>query len=151
VLAAIACAAAGDVAPPQGWRLGARLPRIACVVLVVWGGTALTVACVAWLLERLAGRPLDAGEFATVRTTTLAAATLALAWLSRVLAAVEAGWIVYPMLLVTGAGVALRDLGVARPSLLVVALGAYGTTLIFAPRLLRQIQRGTTATEHRAA
>ncbi len=70
-------------------------------------------------------------------TVALAAATVGLALLASRWGIVEAGWLVYPMLVLTGLKVLSQDLGSGRAVVLVVALASYGTALVVAPRLLR--------------
>jgi hypothetical protein len=76
-------------------------------------------------------------------TVALAAATVGLALLASRWGIVEAGWLVYPMLVITGLKVVSQDLGSGRAVVLVVALASYGTALVVAPRLLRS-GRSTT-------
>jgi hypothetical protein len=70
-------------------------------------------------------------------TVALAGAAVGLALLASRWGVVEAGWLVYPMLVLTGLKVVSQDLGSGRAVVLVVALASYGTALVAAPRLLR--------------
>jgi hypothetical protein len=63
---------------------------------------------------------------------TIGFAVLASRW-----GVVEAGWVVYPLLAVTGLRVIFTDLTSGRTLVFVVALAAYGAALILSPRLLR--------------
>jgi hypothetical protein len=63
---------------------------------------------------------------------TISAAVLASRWGIR-----EAGWVVYPLLTLTGLRVLLADLASGRTVVFVIALAAYGTALITSPKLLR--------------
>jgi hypothetical protein len=76
-------------------------------------------------------------------TVALAAATVGLALLASRWGVIEAGWLVYPMLVLTGLKVVSQDLGSGRAVVLVVALASYGTALVVSPRLLRSA-RGPT-------
>jgi hypothetical protein len=75
---------------------------------------------------------------ATVRTIVLVTATLSLAAAARLAGRREAAWLVYPMLLLTGAKVVFVDFPQGRPQTLFAALASYGIALIVAPRLLRR-------------
>ncbi len=70
-------------------------------------------------------------------TVALAAVTVGLALLASRWGVVEAGWLVYPMLVLTGLKVVSQDLTSGRAVVLVVALASYGTALVVSPRLLR--------------
>jgi len=70
-------------------------------------------------------------------TVALSAATVGLALLASRWGVVEAGWLVYPMLVLTGLKVLSQDLGSGRAVVLVVTLASYGTALVVAPWLLR--------------
>lgn len=74
----------------------------------------------------------------TVRTIVFVIATLSLAIAARVGGGREAAWLVYPMLLLTGAKVVFVDFPQGRPQTLFAALAFYGVALIVAPRLLRR-------------
>jgi hypothetical protein len=66
---------------------------------------------------------------------TIAAAVLASRWGVR-----EAGWVVYPLLALTGLRVLLTDLTSGRTAVFVIALTAYGAALIVSPKLLRTLR-----------
>jgi hypothetical protein len=70
---------------------------------------------------------------------TIAAALLASRWGVR-----EAGWVVYPLLALTGLRVVLTDLASGRTVVFVIALAAYGAAMILSPRLLRTHHRHQT-------
>jgi hypothetical protein len=50
----------------------------------------------------------------------------------------EAGWLTYPLLVLTGLKILFVDFPQGRPSTLFVALGLYGAALIVTPRLMRR-------------
>jgi hypothetical protein len=65
-------------------------------------------------------------------------ATLALARAARSPRLPEAGWLVYPLLVVTGLKFLFEDFRVSRPATLFAAFALYGVALIIAPRLRRK-------------
>jgi hypothetical protein len=79
----------------------------------------------------------DAGLLAVLRTATLSALTLALAWCGRRLPVLAAGWLVYPLLILGALKFLFEDVAVGRPLTLFLAFMAFGATLILAPRLLK--------------
>ena len=84
-----------------------------------------------------AGHAVAATIAVGLGTVALAAAAVGLALLASRWGVVEAGWLVYPMLVLTGIKVLSQDLGSGRAVVLVVALASYGTALVVAPWLLR--------------
>jgi hypothetical protein len=70
-------------------------------------------------------------------TVALSVVALALAGIASHWRVREAGWVVYPLLAVTGLRVVLSDLGSDRTIVLVITLAAYGTALVLSPRLMR--------------
>jgi hypothetical protein len=65
----------------------------------------------------------------------LVAATLVLARAGRAEQFREAGWLMYPLLVLTGLKILFVDFPQGRPSTLFVALALYGVALIVSPRL----------------
>jgi hypothetical protein len=147
--AAIACGAMSPVsirwvsgaaiATIAGRRRAIRVPRAVtlalvaltlCGVIVVWLAPAVAPAAgaVAW------------GVVATIRTIVLAAAVVVLAIAAGRAHVVEAGWLVYPLLVATGLKILLEDLRQSEPALLFVTLVVYGTVLIVAPRLAHRAE-----------
>jgi hypothetical protein len=110
-----------------------RIPRLVLLVLTVGGVLGLGAD---WLVAGLAGAA-QPGLVATIRTALLVAAALALAWTDGALGFVEAGWLVYPLLVITGVKFVFEDLSTSRPATLFLAFALYGTALIFGPRLRR--------------
>jgi hypothetical protein len=83
------------------------------------------------------GRTPDPGGLALARTLVLSALAIALAWLGRRVPVLELRWMVYPLLAVTTLKFLFEDMAVGRPLTLFLAFMGFGTTLILAPRLLR--------------
>jgi hypothetical protein len=123
--------------PHAGTSLVGRLPRLLIAIVLVWsaGGWLIGVIAPAW--AGAPGHAADAGVIATVRTSVLAAAALALAWAGRSERFREASWLLYPMLAAGGLKLLVEDLPRSRPATLFIALALYGGALIVAPRLAR--------------
>jgi hypothetical protein len=93
----------------------------------------------AWVAPSVAGASAaGAGIIATLRTAALVVATLALAAAARSPRVPEAGWLVYPLLVVTGVKFLFEDFQASRPATLFLAFALYGAALILAPRLRRR-------------
>jgi hypothetical protein len=109
-----------------GW-----VQRLPLTVMLVLSGAVMasTMVSVAELVAP--GAALWMGTVA-LSMMTVVAALLASRWGVR-----EAGWIVYPLLAVTGLRVVLADLASGRTLVFVVALAAYGAALITSPKILR--------------
>ncbi len=133
LVAAAATAWLTAAAPPRTgpWDHAAQL---LLVMACAW--SAAGTAC--GLLAPLAGAA-DPGAVAALRTTTLAAAALALAALGRSGAWVEARWLAYPLLGVAGMKVLLEDLPRGRPASLFLSFAACGAVLLLVPRLRRRV------------
>ena len=114
-----------------------RLPLTALLVMsgIVVAATLVSVAALV--------APGSARWMGTVALSalTIVAAVLASRWGIR-----EAGWVVYPLLALTGLRVLLTDLASGRTVVFVIALAAYGTALVLSPRLLRTHRRQQTPT-----
>jgi len=80
----------------------------------------------------------DPGVIATVRTAALVSAVVAAAAIGRYPRFVEAGWLVYPLLIAGALKLVADDLTHSRPATLFVALAVYGAALIAAPRIARR-------------
>lgn len=113
------------------WRL-ARLVLLGTLVLALGG---FLLAAIAALSPPVAA---DAAVLATVRTAVLALAALVLGGLARSSRFREAGWLVYPVLLLGGIKLAVEDFPEGRALTLFVALALYGGALILAPLVSRQ-------------
>jgi hypothetical protein len=112
-----------------------RVPRALVVALLVWGGAGALVALFTAIVSRAMGSAADAGVVATIRTATLAAAAVALAWAGQRDRFRESAWLLYPVLAAGGIKLLIEDLPLSKPATLFVALAAYGLALIAAPRL----------------
>ncbi len=114
----------------SGWSQ--RLPLTA---LLTMSGMVLAATMVSLVSLVAPGSSLWMGTVA-LSALTIAAAVLASRWGVR-----EAGWMVYPLLALTGLRVVLADLASGRTVVFVIALAAYGAALILSPRLLRTHRR----------
>jgi hypothetical protein len=103
--------------------------------VLVWSAAGTLVGALADLLPHGPGASLDGGVLATVRTSVLAAAALAVAWAGRTERFRESGWLLYPLLAAGGVKLLVEDLPRSRPATLFIALALYGSALILAPRL----------------
>jgi hypothetical protein len=114
-----------------------RVPRLLITIVLVWsaGGWLVGVITTGW--SGAPGHAADPGVIATVRTSVLAIAALALAWAGRSERFRESSWLLYPMLAAGGLKLLVEDLTRSRPSTLFIALALYGGALIVAPRLAR--------------
>jgi hypothetical protein len=118
--------------PPWGWY--ARLPRLAIASAFTWAAAA-GLAAVALAVLSGTGGVTDTGVVATVRTVALAATAIALAMAARFDRFREAGWLLYPVLLLGAVKLIVEDLPRSRPATLFIALAFYGVALIAAPRM----------------
>jgi hypothetical protein len=112
----------------------------------VWSAGGWLIGVIALALPGAPGRAADAGVIATVRTSVLAAAALALAWTGRSERFRESSWLLYPVLAAGGLKLLVEDLPRSRPATLFIALALYGGALIVAPRLVRT--RASNAPDH---
>jgi hypothetical protein len=132
--AAVACWAM----PPPASASGVghlRLSRLVVTLAVVWSASGWMVALATPVLSGTPGAGADPGVVATIRTTVLAFAALALAWAGRRDRFRESSWLLYPVLVVGALKLLVEDLPHSRPATLFVALALYGGALIAAPRL----------------
>jgi hypothetical protein len=135
-LVALAVTVATPVRPAaESWPVLARIPRAIVVGTLVWTSMGLAVL----LATPAIADPsrIDLSILATVRTGILVAATLALARMARHERGREAGWLMYPLLVLTGVKLVFVDFPIGRPETLFAALALYGTALIAAPRMWR--------------
>jgi hypothetical protein len=114
-----------------------RVPRLLITIVVVWSSGGWAIGLLAPPLSGIPGRGADPGVVATVRTSVMAAAALALAWVGRHYRFREAAWLFYPVLVAGGLKLLVEDLPRSRPATLFIALALYGGALIVAPRLGR--------------
>ena len=97
----------------------------------------MAVSVTGRLTGGLPGGGVDAGILATLQTLVLALSALLLAWMGRRELFAEWGWLVYPVLAVTGLKILLQDFSRSRPATLFLTLAVYGCVLILSPRLRR--------------
>jgi hypothetical protein len=114
----------------SGW-----VQRLPLTVLLVMSGIVAAAALVSVATLVAPGSALWMGTVA-LSALTIVAAVLASRWGIR-----EAGWVVYPLLALTGLRVVLTDLASGRTGVFVIALAAYGSAMILSPRLLRTHRR----------
>jgi hypothetical protein len=117
-------------ASPKPWEYLVRVPRALLFWLLTW-----MIVGVATLAAVGAAGVVEPPLLSTIRTTVLVAATLAVARAGRGEQFREAGWLMYPLLVLTGLKILFVDFPHGRPSTLFVALALYGVTLIASPRL----------------
>jgi hypothetical protein len=117
----------------SGW-----VQRLPLTALLVMSGMVLAATMVSVAALVAPGSALWMGTVA-LSALTIAAALLASRWGVR-----EAGWVVYPLLALTGLRVVLTDLASGRTVVFVIALAAYGAAMILSPRLLRTHHRHQT-------
>ena len=110
----------------SGW-----VQRLPLTVLLVMSGVVAAASLVSVAALVAPGSTLWMGTVA-LSVMTIAAAIAASKWGIR-----EAGWVVYPLLALTGLRVVLTDLASGRTVVFVIALAAYGAALIVAPKVLR--------------
>ena len=123
-----------------GTSVVGRVPRLLITIVMVWSAGGWLIGVIAPALPGApghAGHAADAGVIATVRTSVLAAAALALAWAGRSERFRESEWLLYPVLAAGGLKLLVEDLPRSRPATLFIALALYGGALIVAPRLGR--------------
>jgi hypothetical protein len=137
VLSGAAVCWATPMSRAAGTSLVGRVPRLVVTLVLVWSAGGGLIVVVARLLAGAWGQAPDAGVVATVRTSILAAAALALAWAGRFERFRESGWLLYPVLAAGGLKLLVEDLRRSRPATLFIALALYGCALIVAPRLGR--------------
>jgi hypothetical protein len=120
--------------PVESWGILASIPRLVLMTALV--SMAVGIAISVAVTASLDAEHLDGSVLATIRTAVLVIATLALARAAR--HSSEAGWLVYPLIVLTGLKLLFADFPQGRPETLFAALALYGFALIAAPRMLRQ-------------
>jgi uncharacterized membrane protein len=138
-LAALAAALA-VLAPPyrvphDAWQYLVRVPRALLLWLLTWIGIGVATVAAARLLPGETADPL----LGTIRTSVLVAASIG----GRRERWREAGWLMYPLLVITGLKILFVDFPQGKPATLFAALAFYGVALIVGPRVAR-----VTAPEH---
>jgi hypothetical protein len=131
---ALALSAIGFVAflrirhPVEPWETLEAMLYV--VAIVVFTCTAAGTAIALTMVVLPGGQHMTGSVLATVRTIVLVTTTLVLATAVRVAGSREAGWLVYPMLILIGAKVLFVDFPQGRPQTLFAALAVYGIALI---------------------
>jgi hypothetical protein len=151
MVAVLAVCAGGVVllAPSRRWQPATSLQRLPrCVLLIVTVGGILggMADAVAPSLVAHAGPAVGPGAVATLRTALLVVATLVLAW-AGARGFVEAAWLVYPLLVLTGLKFVFHDLRTSRPVTLFLGFALYGAALLVGPRLRRRARKATAPLE----
>lgn len=121
--------------PAPFWKPYEGLTRVLQIAVFLWGAAGVGLHLLAPFLGK---EPVDAGLLATVRTAVLTAVALLLGWAARWPRLREAGWLVYPTLLLAAVKLLAEDFPQGRPATLFVALALCGLAFIFAPRLARR-------------
>jgi hypothetical protein len=137
VLCGVAACWAIPMSPAADTRVLHRVPRLLITIVLVWSAGGWLISVIVPALPAATGHAADAGEIATLRTSVLAAAALALASVGRSGRFRESAWLLYPVLAAGGLKLLIEDLPRSRPATLFIALALYGGTLILAPRLGR--------------
>lgn len=123
--------------PAPFWKPYEGLTRLLQIAVFLWGAAGVGLHLLAPLLAR-GTEAVDAGLLATVRTAVLTAVALLLGWAARWPRFREAGWLVYPTLLLAAVKLLAEDFPRGRPATLFVALALCGLAFIFAPRMARR-------------
>jgi hypothetical protein len=116
------------------WAGLRTMPRLVVVAAFTWTATGALVLAA----QQAFGGALDAAALATVRTVALVAAALVLSRAARTEHGREAGWLVYPVIVLIGVKLLFADFPNGRPETLFIAMAAYGCALIVAPRVMRR-------------
>jgi hypothetical protein len=122
--------------PVESWGAFARLLRLAVVLVFAWA--AMGTLAIAGAAGLGAARGADGAVLAAVRTAVMVLATLAAARAARHPSGTEAGWLMYPLLVLTGLKLLFVDFPAGRPGTLFASLALYGCALIAAPHLVRR-------------
>jgi hypothetical protein len=133
---ASAVAAAPYAVPASAWRYLIRAPRALLLWLLAWVYVGVATSSAVGMLARVAEPGVTA--VSTIRTIVLIGAVLVAASAGRRECWREAGWLTYPLLVLTGLKILFVDFPQGKPSTLFVALGLYGVALILTPRLSRR-------------
>jgi hypothetical protein len=121
--------------PAPFWKPYEGLTRVLQIGVFLWGAAGVGLHLLAVVFLR--AEPVDGGLLAAVRTAVLVAVALLLGWSTRWERFREAGWLVYPTLLLAALKLIAEDFPQGRPVTLFVALALCGLAFIFAPRLAR--------------
>jgi hypothetical protein len=116
-------------------RTWVGVPRAVALGILIVGLAGIAALAIVSAAAALPASPEDWGMVATIRTAALAAAVLLMALIARGERVREAGWMIYPLLVVAGLKILLEDFRHSEPAALSLALIAYGGALIAGPRL----------------
>jgi hypothetical protein len=145
LLVGVVCAWWASVQGSADTRSVAQASRVLIMLTLVWTAGGEVIGLLAPMLAGRAGGAVDPGVLATIRTSVLSLAALAVAWISRSDRFTEWAWLVYPLLVAIGVKMMAEDLSASRPATLFVAMALYGAALIVAPRLRRAASSQTPA------
>jgi hypothetical protein len=143
----VACAWFGSRPATAGTTrpFSSRLPQLALVTLAAAGAAGLLIGGLVPMLAGTPGSEVSRGAVAAIRTAVLVAGMLFLAWAGRHEPWREAGWLAYPLLVITGVKFLFEDLPSGKPATLMVSLGLYGAALLLVPRLRPRAAKGAAA------
>ncbi|MGE5602942.1 MAG: hypothetical protein ACM30E_07810, partial [Nitrososphaerales archaeon] len=130
--------------PAPFWKPFSSVTRLLQLAVFAWGAGGALLYLLALLSPALAGKAgagPDPGLLAMLRTVVLVATALLLAWAGRWERFHEAGWLVYPVLVLAIVKLLVEDFPRGRPATLFVALAVCGAAFILAPRWLRLSSR----------
>ncbi len=122
----------------EGAHWSSHVPRLIVAAVSFWIAAGLTAPWLTAGLLAIAGDLPREAWLATVRTCVLSSLIAALAWAGRRYRLEDHVWLVFPLLLATGARLAWEDLAYGGPINLFLALAFYGGALIATSRLLRK-------------
>jgi hypothetical protein len=125
------------LATRDGHQALPRRHRAASFAAGAWAALGLAAFIVALGVKALGTRATDPGALATLRTAILAATAVGLAVAARKAPASELGWLVKPVLVLTGLKFLVEDLPKGRPLTLFLAFTCLGAALLLAPRLMK--------------
>ncbi len=113
-------------------RSGSWMQRLPLTVLLLVSASAVAAAVVVVMTALLPAGITGAAGTVALSLVTVGLGAMASRWGIR-----EAGWLVYPLLLVTGLRMVVRDFPSGQTLVLVIALAAYGFALIASTKMLK--------------
>jgi hypothetical protein len=122
----------------ERWGGLALLPQLIVLILSVWSVGGLFIAVVAPAIAGVTGEEPSMAALAALRTATLSVAAVTLAMSSRHPRWPEARWLVYPVLVLVGIKLFVKDFPNGEPAALFVALGFVGSALLLVASLLKR-------------
>jgi hypothetical protein len=133
LLTAAVCLAMRAPSTPRAPDLLARLPRLLLAALTVFGSAAVVIV---WLAPHAALIAPADGVLPTLRTTVLAVGIVLLALATLHERSVEVGWLLYPVIVLSGLKLLVEDFRYSEPATLFLALGAFGAALVGTARIV---------------